>query len=201
MYCTNCGHKNDENANFCQQCGAPLRKTENVEVKRDINRPKLVTFKDGIKALFEKIFLFKGLTSRAEFNYGLLFLMIIGVGVSSIMSMSLVSQVDITNPNATALLTEMLLNSEFYLIFTLLYSLAFAIFLSAPVYRRLADLDIFGKSAVILTVIFVLGQLSPILQPFEQEANWFSALSTILSLVSFASTVLMLLCILKRGKN
>lgn len=201
MYCTNCGHKNDENANFCQQCGAPLRKTENVEVKRDINRPKLVTFKDGIKALFEKIFLFKGLTSRAEFNYGLLFLMIIGVGVSSIMSMSLVSQVDITNPNATALLTEMLLNSEFYLIFTLLYSLAFAIFLSAPVYRRLADLDIFGKSAVILTVIFVLGQLSPILQLFEQEANWFSALSTILSLVSFASTVIMLFCILKRGKN
>ena len=201
MYCTNCGHKNDENANFCQQCGAPLRKTENVDVKRVINRPKLVTFKDGIKALFEKIFLFKGLTSRAEFNYGLLFLMIIGVGVSSIMSMSLVSQVDITNPNATALLTEMLLNSEFYLIFTLLYSLAFAIFLSAPVYRRLADLDIFGKSAVILTVIFVLGQLSPILQLFEQEANWFSALSTILSLVSFASTVIMLFCILKRGKN
>jgi hypothetical protein len=65
----------------------------------------------------------------------------------------------------------------------------------------LADLDIFGKSAVILTVIFVLGQLSPILQLFEQEANWFSALSTILSLVSFASTVIMLLCILKRGKN
>ncbi|MGH2752594.1 MAG: FHA domain-containing protein [Actinomycetota bacterium] len=25
MYCTNCGHKNPEGANFCSSCGAPLK--------------------------------------------------------------------------------------------------------------------------------------------------------------------------------
>jgi pSer/pThr/pTyr-binding forkhead associated (FHA) protein len=31
MYCTNCGHKNPEGANFCSSCGAPLKDAKNSD--------------------------------------------------------------------------------------------------------------------------------------------------------------------------
>jgi hypothetical protein len=31
MYCTNCGHKNPEGANFCSSCGAPLAAAESSD--------------------------------------------------------------------------------------------------------------------------------------------------------------------------
>ena len=77
MWCKKCGHEIPDDANFCPFCGEVL----NEEIT------KTITFKDGIMALFSKLFVFDGKASRSEFNYGLLFLMIL----SSILSMFLIT--------------------------------------------------------------------------------------------------------------
>lgn len=197
MYCRNCGFKNDDGANFCQFCGAPM----NDDFNKETIPVKKVTFKDGIKALFEKIFLFDGKSSRAEFNFGLLFLVLVGFAISLIVSLGMVSQINIADPYATEELVDLMYSSDFFLAFTFLYSLAFAIFLSAPIYRRLSDFNVKKTGAIWLTIIFVFGQVVSNLYLLDLSDDLYTTLSIFADLFSIASSVILILCIFKRSKN
>ena len=75
MFCKKCGKELSEDTNYCPYCGQEVEK-ESEDIKDTV---KKVTFKDGIIALFNKIFLFSGRSGQAEFNYGLLFLMLVSM--------------------------------------------------------------------------------------------------------------------------
>ena len=174
---------------------------ENINNNENVVAKPKVTFKDGIKALFDKIFLFKGKSSRSEFNYGLLFLFLVGFGISIIMSMSLISQIDIEDPNATNNLIDLLLTSDFYMVFSLLYSLAFALFLSAPIYRRMCDFKVSEKAAIWLMLLFVTGQIISNVYYLDLGEDVLNSVSIFVDLFSITSTVLLIFCMCKKSKN
>ena len=197
MFCKKCGQEIPEGSKYCPFCGISLE--ENVNNK--------ATFKDGIMALFNKLFIFDGKSSRSEFNYGLLFLMII----SSIFSMFIMSTdlnaLTTTDPTQMENSLNEMLNMftsknilDSYNLYNIGVSIVYTIFLSAPVFRRLADIGFDTKKAKVLTIVFVVSQLlcSTLLWCIL-PTNVYEIISIFLDVLSIVNLAILLMCVFKRG--
>ena len=163
MQCKRCGREVLDDAKYCPYCGTIL----NEDTSEGIKIRKKATFKEGMIALFIKIFLFEGYTSRSEFNYGLVFLMII----SSILShltvtpqiLGLLDENSTMDMNAifeyfeSASLNKEIMNT--YNLYNIGVALIMCIFLCAPVFRRLIDCGLKKNSASLLTILFVISEI------------------------------------------
>ena len=198
MYCNKCGAEIPEGSNYCPKCGQMLGNSSGYR--------KRTTFKDGVVALFNKLFLFDGKSSRSEFNYGYLFLIII----STILAMFTVTS-DITDiymqVDDSAVLEQMLteyMSSKDILSSFNLYNIAvaliMAIFLCAPLYRRLTDCGFSKKVVRVLTIVFVISQiLCSTLLWCLLPIDVYNAVSYLLEILSYANLIILLLCMFKKS--
>ena len=90
MFCSKCGKELPDDSKFCPYCGMSVN-LENEEINYTPSYKK-ITFKEAVVALFNRFFVFKGTTGQREFNYGLLFMILISMGLSMIISMPEVSE-------------------------------------------------------------------------------------------------------------
>lgn len=195
MYCKKCGHKLHADDKFCPNCGSFVLDIEKKEESID----KKASFKDGIKALFSKIFLYSGRSSRSEFNFGLLFLFII--------SMPVVYMIMLSNPDIFLSIEieseEAILEMQKILDYTSLFiGIIFSVFLSAPLYRRLTDIYMNKKISIIYTMCFVLSYLfssNIILSIFPLNILMF--LEVILLLLNGFSIYILIICMVMKKKE
>ena len=196
MICKKCGQEIPEGSKYCPFCGVCI-------VEEGISNS---TFKDGMMALFNKLFIFEGKSSRSEFNYGLLFLMII----SSIFSMFMVTpDLDSLGSSQTGNSFNEILNLftsknilDSYNLYNIGVSIVYAIFLSAPVFRRLNDIGFDIVRVKVFTILFVVSQLlCSTLLWCVLPTNIYSAISIILDLLSIANLGVLLVCIFRSGKK
>lgn len=201
MYCRKCGNEIPEGSNYCPNCGEPIN---NLNETRSSNK---ATFKEGIIALFNKLFLFEGRSSRSEFNYGFLFLVII----SSVLSMfsvfpeisDILLQAEL-NPELIEQLTNEYFASKDILnsfnLYNIAVSVLMAIFLCAPVFRRLNDCGFNPKSVIILTILFVITQiLCSTLLWCLLPIDLYLSLGFIFDIMSLVNSVIILICIFKKS--
>ena len=191
MYCKKCGNEIPEGSKYCPFCGICL----------EGNGLNKATFKDGIMALFSKLFVFEGTSSRSEFNYGFLFLLII----SSIFSMVIMTPnfsnstdyIQMENVFNDMLSSKNILDS--YNLYNVGVSIVYSVFLSAPVFRRLTDIGYEKKKVVIFTVLFVVSQLlcSSLLWCLL-PTNIYNIISIFISVLSIVNSCILILCIFKR---
>ena len=193
MYCRKCGQEIPNDSKFCPVCGEYLGEGY-----------KRVTFKDGTMALFNKLFVFEGKSSRSEFNYGLLFLMLASMVMSLLVMGSDINT--LSDPNSMQSIEEMMnmfaskdiLNS--YNLYNIGVSLLYVIFLSAPVYRRLADIGFDSKRTKIMTIAFVASQiLCSSLVWCLIPTDIYNAISIVLDIVSIINLAIILMCVFRRG--
>lgn len=218
MYCRKCGNQIPNDSKFCIYCGEEVKtdETDNVNFEPNVEGEQYyqeqvverVTFKSGIKALFNKLFVFEGRSGRAEFNYGLLFLFLLSMALSTLtlasdMSSLLSSGVE----DMEGVMTDILVTFEStdifnpYNLYSLGVSIVFSVFLCAPVYRRLTDSGMKKGLTTALTIVFVLSQLLPsplsyCLLPLET----YEAIYPVISILSTAGTVILFCCMLLKTK-
>ena len=205
MYCKKCGSRLPENAKFCPECGAEVGEHVIIE---DRFRPKKATFKEGIMALFNKIFVFEGRSTRSEFNYGFLFLLIVSTIVSSFTVSQEMMNVMMnagTNPEMMDILLEQYFSSKdifnSFNLYNIAVSLVMAIFLSAPVFRRLTDAGFNKKLTIVLTVVFVVSQIAcSTLLYCLLPADVYKVVEMFIDILSYANTIILFICMLKRSK-
>ena len=163
MQCKRCGREVLDDAKYCPYCGTILNEgtSEGIKIR------KKATFKEGMLALFTKIFLFEGHTTRSEFNYGLVFLMII----SSILSYLTVTPQILGLLDANSMVDMNVIFEYFetasqskeimhiYNLYNISVALIMCIFLCAPVFRRLIDCGLKKNSAILLTILFVISEI------------------------------------------
>ena len=85
MFCRKCGKELPDDSKFCPYCGMSVN-LENEEINYTPSYKK-ITFKEAVVALFNRFFVFKGTTGQREFNYGLLFMILVTMGLSMIITM------------------------------------------------------------------------------------------------------------------
>lgn len=195
MYCKKCGQKLHEDDKFCPNCGTFVSDT----LKQEECIEKKASFKDGIKALFSKIFLYSGRSSRSEFNFGLLFLVIV--------SMPIIYMIMLSNPDiflsTEVEIEQAILGMEKILDYTSLFiGIVFSVFLSAPLYRRLTDIYMNKKISIIYTICFVLSYLfssNIILSIFPDNILMF--LDIILMLLNGFSIYILVSCMVMKKKE
>ncbi len=208
MFCRKCGKEINDDAKFCPFCGMYLAEEENYNIPV-LNK---VSFKESIKALFEKLFVFKGTTGQREFNFGLLFLFMVSCALTTIVIMPEISNITdkILESNNMADMSWMedYLNSliskdifHFSNLSTIGTSLIFSIFLVAPIYRRMADT---GKSKAFATaaaILFVVSQLacSGVLYCLLPDAIY-ESIGFVLSILSIINTAILVMCIFGRSQ-
>ena len=207
MYCKKCGMKLSEGVKYCPKCGEVVYEEETV----NIDYKKKTTFKDGIVALFNKIFLFEGRSGQAEFNYGLLFLMIVSTVLSSIAiyptvakEMNIINSFTINIEEIANITLEFATSRDIFNsvnLYGIAMSLIFAIFLSAPVYRRLTDIGISKKLNIVFTIIFIAGEiLCGSLLYCLLPTNIYTLIVPILDVLSLGNLAVLLFCVFKRTK-
>ena len=198
VFCNRCGAEIPEGSNYCPKCGQMLG--------NGFGYRKKTTFKDGIVALFNKLFLFEGKSSRSEFNYGYLFLIIISTVLAMFSVTPEMTDIYIAAED-TAVLEQMLADymsskdilSSFNL-YNIAVALIMAIFLCAPVYRRLTDCGFAKKIVGLLTVIFVVSQvLCSTLLWCLLPVDIYDTVSYLLEILSYANLIILLLCMFKRS--
>ena len=96
MFCRKCGNELRDGDQFCSRCGEPVEIINVSETGEVVLPRKKATFKEGIAALFNKTFTFKGTSSRSEFNYGLLFLYLMGILVTWIVLIPVFNDMPVT---------------------------------------------------------------------------------------------------------
>lgn len=194
MICKKCGQEIPGGSKFCPFCGTCV----------DDRKVSKATFKDGITALFSKLFVFEGKCSRSEFNYGLLFLMIISSFLSMLMVTPDLEGLGALRPENSFNEMLNLFTSknifDSYNLYNIGVSIVYAIFLSGPVFRRLTDIGIDKKRVTIFTVLFVVSQLlcSTLLWCIL-PTDVYKAISIILDLLSIANLGILLVCIFRSG--
>ena len=195
MYCRKCGQVIPNDSKFCPVCG---------EYLGDGYKP--ATFKDGTMALFNKLFVFEGKSSRSEFNYGFLFLMLVSMALSLLIMGSDINS--LSNANSAQSLDEMMnmFTSkdvfDSYNLYNIGVSLIYVIFLSAPVYRRLTDIGFSSKRTKIMTIAFVVSQLlCSSLVWCLVPTNIYNAISIVLDIFSIVNLAIILICVFRRGQS
>lgn len=204
MFCRKCGNQIPDDSSFCPYCGENVIKTENVYSMPVV---KKVTFKEAIKDLFERIFVFEGRSTRSEFNYGYLFLMIISIVVSmiTIYPTMLGAMKDITSMEEMEKILESITLSKDILSPFNLHNIGIAIitavFLIAPVFRRLTDCNVSKKWAYVLAIIFAVSQVlcSSLLYCLLPTATY-DAIYGILELLGLANSCIFICCVFVRSK-
>ena len=85
MYCKNCGAEIDSSAMVCSKCGSKVGEDNKFSdnycgntINVDIKEKPVTTFKDAVKACFNKFATFEGRANRAEYWWWTLFCFIIG---------------------------------------------------------------------------------------------------------------------------
>ena len=204
MQCPKCGKELFDDAKYCPFCGTKLEIIEN-ETK------KTATFKEGIVALFSKFFLFNGRSSRSEFNYGFLFLVIL----STISSMFFVSQEFLElsggmnyNSMYNATMDYIIEASsskdilDTYNLYNISVSVILSLFLCAPVYRRLTDCGYNKGIVILLTGLFVVSEIacSNLLWCLLPEGIY-NLFTTFIMILSYVNLFVLLLCMLKKTKT
>lgn len=207
MICKSCGCEMEEEFPFCPLCGEPI----NVEATlKAPSKTTKTTFGSAIAALFTKMFVFKGKSIRLEFNFGLLFIYIICEEISTILIVpemtKLMSSINFENfdPETYETMLESFFLSTNPLsvinLASIIVCLVCAIFLTAPVYRRMYDAFDSKATAIILSIVFALGQVlgSPIM--YFAGVEVYNILSPISTLLSLASTVVFGMSIFVKSK-
>lgn len=205
MNCRRCGHELNEGDKFCPNCGYP---TDVIDVDSEgvVNVKRKATFKEGIQALFSKTFTFSGVSSRSEFNFGALFLYLVGIVISWISIFPVINEMPdtlnvmemtdyIVDQMSTTDLSSPINVAAFAT--TLLY----VIFLAAPVFRRAND--IFGNKSTSITfpVVFVLGEVLGSNYVSTLLGDFYNVISPLCLILSFGSLFVLFICIFRRGKN
>ena len=205
MYCNKCGHQINEGDKFCPNCGNPVNV---IDINNDgvVLVKRRATFKEGIQALFSKTFVFSGRSSRSEFNFGALFLYLVGMVITWIMIMPIMNELPQT--------TDMMVMMEYLMeemtstdllspinLATFGTTLLYVIFLAAPVYRR--AFDIFGNksTSIAFSCVFVAGQLLGSAYVATLLGDFYNIISPFALILSFGSLFVLFMCIFRRGRN
>lgn len=203
MYCKNCGKEIPDNSVYCTYCGTLVGESA---IKGDVKPEEKITFKDAIKALFTRFFVFEGKTGQREFNFGFLFLIIISSALSMIMTMPeanrITQEIMSSNTFDEAILEEYInsLISRDIFHFSNLYNIGVAIlysvFLVAPVFRRMIDTGKSKQIAMLCAILFVVSELvcSNILFCLLPE-NIYSNIVFIIDIFSIVNLVVILMCV------
>ena len=199
MYCNKCGNEIPDDSNFCPVCGNQLK-------GETINVNKKATFKDGTVALFNKLFLFEGRSSRSEFNFGYLFLIIISSVISMFTISSELSGLLLNAGSEEALyqiLNEYMSSKDIlstFNLYNIAVSLVIAIFLSAPVFRRLTDCGYNKNVVIVLTVLFVVSQiLCSNLLWCLLPIGTYNSLSFIFEILSYVNLFVIIVCVFRKS--
>lgn len=187
MNCPKCNQQLDDNIDVCPYCGQVIEKTV-----------KPVTFKETTKSLFTELFVFNGKIGRRFFIYQVLFLFLISMAISMLgISFSSASLEEI----ATLHFPDNFFDG--YNLANFVIALLYAIFLAAPVYRRTNDAFDSKNVALVFTIFFLISQLysTNILSFVIKDSAIFNPLDNILAIVSIVGSVMLLICIFKRGHN
>lgn len=198
MYCKNCGKELPEGAKYCPECGCPNLD----EIKINVVRTKQITFTEAIKALFSKLFLFKGKTGRREFNYGFLFLMLINIVISIIVLTPEVGNIT-TIEEYNEFLESMYTSTDIMSgvnIYKIACMFVFLVFLPGPIYRRFSDCGFSHRTSIIVTVVYMISEI--LLSPFVfclVPVGIYNSISIFLEILSIINIVILGTCILRRG--
>ena len=204
MRCPKCDKEIFYDAKHCPFCGTEIECTQE-EIKKG------ATFKEGIVALFSKFFLFKGKSNRSEFNYGLLFLVLL----SSILSIFIITpetlklSIDMGFGGMYNTTIDYILEAseskdifDIFNLYDVCMCIIFALFLCAPVHRRLTDCGYKKGIVVLLTVLFVVSQI------VCSNLTWcllpdkiYNLFSMFIGILSFVNLIIILLCMTKKTKT
>ena len=207
MYCRKCGNEIPDGSNYCPNCGEPVNDLNETIPSSQASSSSQATFKEGIIALFNKLFLFEGRSSRSEFNYGFLFLVIISSVLSMFSVSSEISDI-LLQAELNPELIEQLINEYFaskdllnsFNLYNIAVSVLIAIFLCAPVFRRLTDCGFTPKIVIVLSILFVMSQIicSTLLWCLL-PVDIYLSLGFIFDIMSIVNTVIILICIFKKS--
>ena len=210
MFCRKCGKELPDDSKFCPYCGMSVN-LESEEINYTPSYKK-ITFKEAVVALFNRFFVFKGTTGQREFNYGLLFMILISMGLSMIISMPEVSEMTneiLANGMYDEAWLEDYINSmvsKDIWHYTNLYSIAsailYSIFFVAPVYRRMIDTGKSEKFAMISAILFVVSEIAccNILYCLLPD-NIYNSILGVIDILSIVNLVILLMCAFGKTKK
>ena len=210
MFCRKCGKELPDDSKFCPYCGMSVN-LENEEINYTPSYKK-ITFKEAVVALFNRFFVFKGTTGQREFNYGLLFMILISMGLSMIISMPEVSEMTneiLANGMYDEAWLEDYINSmvsKDIWHYTNLYSIAsailYSIFFVAPVYRRMIDTGKSEKFAMISAILFVVSEIAccNILYCLLPD-NIYNSILGVIDILSIVNLAILLMCVFGKTKK
>lgn len=166
MFCKKCGNQLPDDANFCPNCGEKINDEVTKEEVLETPSPKKATFKEGVKDLFERIFVFEGKSTRSQFNYGVLFIFILSMVISAVVIYPAVIE-SLTNVSSLEemekAINDLTLSTDIlnpFNLYNIAISLVYAIFLVAPVFRRLSDCNVSRKWSYIWAIVFAVSQVA-----------------------------------------
>ena len=208
MYCKKCGNQIPNNANFCPYCGEKIDNEEVVleeVIKESI--PRKATFKESVKDLFERIFLFEGKSTRSQFNYGVLFIMLLSMVLSMVtvypsMFDSLMAAQ--TYEEIVLILTDMTVSKDILNplnLFNIAMSALYAIFLVAPVFRRMTDCKVSKKWALTWAIVFAVSQIAcSCLLYCLLPTQIYDSILGVLDILGVANSCIFIYCMFVRSK-
>ena len=211
MYCRNCGKELQEGSKFCPYCGTAVE----VEAEYHYSVPvsKKVSFKESIIALFNRFFVFEGTSSQREFNFGLLFLIIITIALTTLVvfpeitefTEMIISYNGNIDMDAFMYYLDSLVSKDIFHFYNLLnigIAIVFSLFLVAPIYRRMIDTGKTKVFSIIAAILFVVSQMlcCGILYCLLPDGIY-NSIVIILDLLSIANLAIILMCVFGKTRN
>ena len=211
MYCRNCGKELQEGSKFCPYCGMAVE----VEAEYHYSEPvlKKVSFKESIIALFNRFFVFDGTSSQREFNFGLLFLIIIAYSLTTLVVLpeaikfteAIISLNGNIDMDALTYYLDSLVSKDIFHFSNLLnigVAIVFSLFLVAPIYRRMIDTGKTKTFSSVAAILFVVSQMlcCGILYCLLPDAIY-NSIVFILDIFSIVNLAIILMCVFGKTRN